>query len=236
MTHMSGCCGRGAAVCMVVFWISDAFAGETWVSTGVGGSGDTLYSYGGVTFAPGGSLNDEGLRTRLWGKAHRFNDGVKPSSNPATDVQISGTGAEAELGWQFVGPAWRSAVYAGGVWRDDAMRGSRLGMNLAAEASYELSARWRLIGDVKYTFRFDEVWAQLRPEFEYDDGLYLGLVSSASKGPGYSIVRGGASLGGLSYAVPWMGDVYVSIEAGAEYNITMKNNGPYAALHIGFAY
>ena len=76
----------------------------------------------------------------------------------------------------------------------------------------------------------------MRPEIKFDDGLYFGLVSSASRGPGYSIVRGGASLGGLSYAVPWMGDVYLSVESGIEYNITTKNSGPFAALHIGFAY
>ena len=99
-----------------------------------------------------------------------------------------------------------------------------------------MNARWRAIAEVKYTAGLNELWAQVRPEFKLDDGLYVGVVSSASKGRGYSIVRGGGSVGGLSYAVPWMGDVYVSVEAGLEYNITTKNSGPFGALHVGFAY
>lgn len=68
MTDMYGCCGRYAVVCVLLSWISEASAGEAWVSAGVGGSGDALYSYSGLTIAPKGSLNAAGLRARLWGK------------------------------------------------------------------------------------------------------------------------------------------------------------------------
>lgn len=108
--------------------------------------------------------------------------------------------------------------------------------SLTTEASYELSPRWRLIGDAKYIFRVGELWAQVRPELKYNDELYLGLVSSLSKGPGFSSARAGASFSGFSYAVPWMGDVYIAAEVGLEYNITTKNSGAFGALHVGFAY
>ncbi|NNF76560.1 MAG: cellulose biosynthesis protein BcsS, partial [Rhizobiales bacterium] len=191
------------------------------------------YSYAGVTIAPTGTLSAQGLRTRGWVKALRFNDRAEGG---LMDAEIHAVGAEAEVGWQFVGPEWRFALYFGGAWRDEADRGNRFGVALAAEGAIEISGRWRAIADVKYTARFNELWAQLRPEFKVDDGLYVGVVSSASKGRGFSIVRGGASVGGFSYAVPWLGDVYVSVEAGMEYNITTKNNGPFGALHVGFAY
>lgn len=229
---------RWCALCLCFAAISsfEALAGETWVSAGGGGSADTFYSYGGVTIAPAGTLAEEGWRARGWAKALRFNDGAERASSPSMAAEIHGVGAEAELGWQFVGTEWRLALYGGGAWRDEADRGDRLGATLAAEGSYELSGRWRAIADVKYTVGFDELWAQLRPEFRFDDGLYVGLLSSASKGRGFSIIRGGASVGGFSYAVPWMGDVYVSVEAGMEYSMTTKSTGPFGALHIGFAY
>ncbi|MCP5081550.1 MAG: cellulose biosynthesis protein BcsS [Alphaproteobacteria bacterium] len=250
MARMSGGCGRSAAAAKLGRWCAlglcfaaissfEALAGETWVSAGAGGSADTLYSYGGVTIAPAGTLAEEGWRARGWAKALRINDGVESvsSASMATEItEIHGVGAEAEVGWQFVGPEWRFAVYGGGAWRNEADRGDRLGVTLAAEGSYELNPRWRAIADVKYTVGFDELWAQLRPEFKFDDGLYVGLLSSASKGRGFSILRGGASVGGFSYAVPWMGDVYVSVEAGMEYNMTTKITGPFGALHVGFAY
>ena len=227
--------GRRFALCLCFAAISsaNAVAGETWVSAGGGGSADTLYSYGGVTIAPAGTLTNEGLRLRGWAKALRVNDRAKSA---LMDGEIQALGAEAEAGWQFVGSDWRFALFGGGVWRDEAGRGNRFGAGLAAQGSYELSGRWRAIADVKYTAGFNELWAQVRPEFKVHDGLYVGALTSASKGRGYTIFRGGASLGGLSYAVPWMGDVYVSVEAGVEYNITTKNNGPFGAVHIGFAY
>ncbi len=214
---------------------SPALASEIWVSAGAGGSADALYSYGGATLAPYGTLNDPGWRARAWGKALQSNNGAGPAG-AGLGAQTPGVGVEAELGRQFVGSQWRFALYAGAAWRNEEGARSRLGATLAVDASYQLAPRWRVIADAKYTAGLDEIWAQLRPEFKFSDTLYIGLVSSLSDGRGFSNVRAGASLGGLSYAVPWMGDVYLSVEGGVEYNVTTKNAGPFAALHLGFAY
>ncbi len=246
MARTSTCCGRFASaaklgricagwLCFFALSTFEVRVGETWVSAGVGGSAYALYSYGGVTVAPAGTLAGEGWRGRFWAKALRLDEVVEgASSSMIPDAE--GIGAEAELGWQFVGPEWRLALYGGAAWRDEVEGGDRFGATVLAKGSYELSPSWRAIAEVKYTIGFDELWAQVRPEFKFDDGLYLGLISSTSEGRGYSILRGGASVGGLSYALPWMGDIYVSLEAGLEFNITTKKEGPFGALHIGFAY
>ena len=82
----------------------------------------------------------------------------------------------------------------------------------------------------------DEAWAQLRPEFKLDEGLYVGLSAAGNQGPDHKLVQSAVSLGGFSHAMPWMGDVYVSMEAGAQYNVVTKNITPFGALHLGFAY
>ncbi len=230
--------GHLGALVLVWGWVlgSPALASEIWVSAGAGGSAEAHYSYGGVTFAPYGTLNDPGWRARVWGKALQDNNGGMQPAGAALGSETPGVRAEVELGWQFVSPQWRYALYAGAAWRNERTGGSRFGATLAAEASYQMAPRWRLIADAKYTAGFNEVWAQLRPEFKLNDTLYLGLISSFSQGRNYLNVRTGASLGGLSYAVPWMGDVYLSVEGGVQYNITTKNNSPFAAVHIGFAY
>ncbi len=230
--------GHLCALTLIWGWLqaSPSLASEIWVSAGAGGSADALYSYGGVAFSPYGALNDPGWRARVWGKALQDNNGGNQPAGAALGSETPGTSAEAELGWQFVGPQWRFALYAGAAWRNEDAHGSRFGATLAVEASYQMAPRWRLIADAKYTAGFDELWAQLRPEFKFSDTLYLGLISSFSQGRNYLNVRTGASLGGLSYAVPWMGDIYLSVEGGMEYSITTKNIEPFAAVHIGFPY
>ncbi len=226
MARFGVSCG---AICAAAIWGLyglEARAGEAWVSAGAGGGGEAFHSYGGVTWAPFGSLNAEGLRARGWGKALKLN----------RQGEIGGTGAEGELGWQFVGPAWRFAAFAGAAWRDEAGTGTQLGANLVAQGSYEISSRWRVIAEGKYTIGLDEAWAQVRPEVKLGEALYVGLSAAGNQGPDYKLVQSAVSLGGFSYAMPWMGDVYFSMEAGVQYNVATKNMTPYGVLHLGFAY
>ena len=226
---MARFCVSCSGVCAAAVWVLfslDARAGEAWVSAGAGGGGEAFHSYGGITWAPFGSLNAQGLRARIWGKALKLDQ----------RGEIGGAGAEAELGWQFAGPAWRFAAFAGAAWRDEPGSKKRFGANAAVQASYEITSRWRLIADGKYTAGLDEAWAQVRPEFRLDEALYVGLSAAGTKGPNYELVQSAVSLGGFSYAMPWAGDVYFSVEAGLQYNVTTKNMAPFGALHLGFAY
>lgn len=216
-------------MCAAAVWgllVPEAGAGDAWVSAGAGGGGEALYSYTGVTLAPFGSLGAEGFRARVWGKALKVDQ----------QGDIEGIGAEAELGWQFVRPDWRLAAFAGAFWRDQPGTGKLHGSSLAAEASYEISSRWRLIADGKYAFGLDEAWVQIRPEVKLGETLYVGLSAAGNKGRGYQLIQSAVSLGGLSYAMPWMGDVYFSAEIGAQYNVVTKNITPLGALNLGFAY
>ena len=225
---------RCSAVCAAAIWVlcaletgpSEARAGEAWVSAGAGGGGEAFHSYGGITWAPFGSLEAEGLRVRLWGKALKLDQ----------RGEIGGTGVEAEFGWQFAGPAWRLAAFAGAAWRDEPGTAKQFGANVAAELRYELTDRWRLMAEGKYTVRLDEAWMQVRPEFKLTEALYVGLSAAGNKGPNYKLIQSAVSLGGLSASMPWIGDAYVSVEAGIQYNVTTKNMTPFGALHLGFAY
>lgn len=226
MARFGVSCGAACAAAILGLSALEARAGEAWVSAGAGGGREAFHSYGGITWAPFGSLDAAGLRARAWGKAFKLDQ----------RGQIGGAGAEAELGWQFVGPAWRFAAFAGAAWRNEPGTDSKLGANMAAQASYAITSRWRFIADGKYTVGLDEAWAQVRPEFKLTEALYVGLSAAGSKGPNYKLVQSAVTLSGFSYAMPWMGDVYVSVEAGLQYNVTTKNATPFGALHLGFAY
>lgn len=225
--------------CVVVFCLSAtprALAGEIWVSTGVGGSRESLYSYAGVTLTPMGTLQEAGWRARLWGKGLRFNDGIETSNTASSATEIHGIGADAELGWQFVSPDLRAALYAGGVWRDEAQRGERFGASLALDAQFQMTNRWRILAAGKYTFGFDETWGHVKSEFRFGENLSAGLLTSTNRGRGYSIVRAGGSLGGFNFDMPLVGRAFISVDAGIEYNATTKNSSPFGALHLGFPY
>ncbi|MEM1198425.1 MAG: cellulose biosynthesis protein BcsS [Pseudomonadota bacterium] len=226
MARFGVSCGAPCAAAIWILCALEARAGEAWVSAGAGGGAEAFHSYGGITWAPVGSLDTEGLRARAWGKALKLDQ----------RGEVGGTGAEVELGWQFIGPAWRFAAFAGAAWRDEPGTNKQLGASLVAEGSYEITSRWRFIADGKYTIGLDEAWAQVRPEFKLTEALYVGVSAAGNKGPNYKLFQSAVSLGGFSYAMPWMGDVYVSVEAGAQYNVTTKNIAPFGALHLGFAY
>ena len=63
---------RIVALGALVLASADARAGDIWVSSGAGGSGDGFHTYGGATYAPFGQLDESGLRVRVWSKAFRF--------------------------------------------------------------------------------------------------------------------------------------------------------------------
>lgn len=228
--------GRCGVLVICASPVFEAIAAETWVSAGVGGSDETLYTYIGATLAPMGTLDQAGLRGRLWGKGLRFNDGVEGANTSSVVAEIHGYGMDAELGWQFVGPEWRAALYAGGVWRVEAARKERFGASLGADINLRLSERWRVLAGGKHTFGLKETWVHMKPEFRFGDSLSAGLVASANKGQGYSLVRGAGSLSGLRVQLPWVGKTFISLEVGLEYNVTTKNSSPFGGLHMGFAY
>ncbi|MEM7428394.1 MAG: cellulose biosynthesis protein BcsS [Pseudomonadota bacterium] len=105
---------------MIAFLVmcSSAQAGEVWVSSGVGGSSETLHTYSGATYAPFGKLDESGWRVRAWAKAFRFiyQRAVAPGRN--AKITANGLGLEAETGWNFAGQNWDVLGLIGIVWRD----------------------------------------------------------------------------------------------------------------------
>ncbi len=222
-----------------------AQAGEGWTSIGLGASMNSLYSYGGTTYAPFGTLDESGLRIKLFSKTFRFEYQKKVAPGTSVDINVLGLEAEAVVGWQFTDDKWRIAALAGLVWREhelfpedpqSGLPGQKLGASASLEGTYAFNETWQLSGDARYVFLFDEAWGQIRPEFVFDSGTRLGLVGSTSHGEEYMIARAGAMIGGLRYTLPFAGDVYFLMEAGYEYNFDSRKHSPFGTFHIGFAY
>ena len=256
MAWSSAKCGRYTAarlfllaallgLCACWFSSFSARAGDTWVSLGSGAGAEGFYGYGGATYAPFGGLGEEGLRARLWSKTYRYSYGRAVSPSRTAKIDVTGVGLEAEVGWQFSGADWRLAAYAGGAWRDHELSrpdpaasppDGGFGPSFAMNGSYQLGEHWRVSADARYTAGFNELWVQVRPEFGSTGAMKLGLASSFSRGDDYLIVRAGGSIANLRYKPPTMDDLYLSAEAGFEVNVDTNKSGPYAAIHVGFAY
>ncbi|MEM7425966.1 MAG: cellulose biosynthesis protein BcsS, partial [Pseudomonadota bacterium] len=112
----------------------------------------------------------------------------------------------------------------------------RVGASAALAGSYGIDQNWRISASARYVTGFNEVWAQVKPEFQMNNGLRLGITASGSVGDDYEIVRSSLTAGNYSHDFRWLGEVYFSAEAGFEYNIDTGDSGPFGGLHIGFRY
>lgn len=179
-----------------------------------------VYGYVGLVaaipaFGNAGSLDQDGLLVRLWGFGQYFDY----SRNTISDVDVTGGGAEAGLGYQIVRPWFRIAGYVSYAFRsfhlDPDDPGSNLrrkhGVRLQLEAQADFNSHVGVEGAIAYAANFNDYWGRARPYYRLDGQLRLGPEFTAFGGSEYDRQRYGAFLSGLK-----LGAAELSFAAGGD--------------------
>lgn len=145
---------------------ADWMGGGVEVFAGVDGSDSAMFSYGGLTLAPGG-LNSNGLRVRFYAGSGNYTyttatgtpDGLVSVHRNADILQ-----AEALIGWQVSAGAITAKLFGGIAYEEQAispddpentLAGERFGAKLALETWLNL-ARWAWLSvDASYATSLD---------------------------------------------------------------------------------
>ena len=133
---------------------ASAIADDLWISTGVGLSGEGFHTYGGVSYAPFGHLDEDGWRVRALSKAFQFTYDTTTIKGNKAKITARGLGLEGETGWYLRGQNWDVLGLIGIVWRDHdlfppdpaaILARPKLGASATVETRYDLDERWRAV-------------------------------------------------------------------------------------------
>jgi hypothetical protein len=245
--------GRSAALSgavALVAWLlgsgtHHAWGGEGYALTGLGGSRDGLHGYGGLIYAPHGSLSETGLLSRAWAKSFEFTYRRDLPDSPGTRINAFGYGFQVDAGWQIAGPWGRAGLFPGIAWRAHELKppdpGSRLnkarfGLSVSADGEWRFSDRFGIMANASYLTEFDDYWAQARPYLHLGDGWKIGLDVAGYGGPDYARVRAGAFTSGYELPLKAFGRLFVGAEAGVQSDIDTRRLSPFAGMNIGLLF
>lgn len=221
-----------------------ALAASKWMMGGIGASGiDSYHAYYGMAYAPLGQLHETGPLLRGWAKSYYFSYSTELAPYWRDKVMVTGYGVEAEAGWQQAGKSWRAAAFAGVAWRhfhfmphdaNNPLLNRSFGAKFAVDGDFDVTPKLKISANAKYITGFDESWIQAKVSRPFDFGFSLGLTAASNRGKNYNNARFGSLLSGYKMHVPVIGELYLSGEVGAEWDLRARKVGPYASVHWGF--
>lgn len=195
---------------------------ETWVGAEATAAWWSFYS--GVTFAPFGSITEDGWRARVTGGTGRYRyAGNRTYDGIPEHVAFRGTSAFADalIGYQWtLGPVIVKAfagIAADGhtidpVDPDNGVQGLAYGPKLALDVWWSLSPRWWSALDASWTSAHDQYGARVRLGYrlwpELSVGIEAGALGNASYHAGKvgALVRYELSAGEISLSAGVTGD------------------------------
>lgn len=175
---------------------------ETWVGAEATAAWWSFYS--GVTFAPFGSIAEDGWRARVTGGYGRYRySGNRTYEGRPEHVAFRGTSsfADALVGYQWtLGPVILKA-FAGAAADahtidpfdpDSDVQGLAWGPKLALDAWWSISPRWWSALDASWTSAHDQYGARLRLGYRIWPELSVGIEAGALGNSGYHAGKLGA--------------------------------------------
>lgn len=225
-------------------------ASERYALTGIGGGRDTLYSYQGIIYAFDGGLSDAGRIARIWTKTAHFTYQTDLPEQPATKIEVFGTGLEVEFGWQWSMDDVRFAAMGGLVWRDHTMLpidpGSDLerdhfGFTGAFDGEWRVAKGFGVMANANYAFGLKQHWLQFKPYLALKDGLRVGPEIAFAGAKNYRYARLGFYASGYQLPIdklPWTfsGRAYLGSELGLQVDLDEHRAIPYAGLNVGYLF
>jgi len=167
--------------------VADDWIGSADSFAGIDATRSTLFSYGGFTFAPGPSLDGDGLRLRVYAGAGNYRYTAREEVRPGVIVdkrrQVDVTQAEALIGWQFSAGVMTAKLFAGIAYEDhaitpgdlsNAIAGSHFGAKAALETWFDLSNWAWLSADGAYATTTAAYSGRLKLGLRPFDWLSLG--------------------------------------------------------------
>ncbi|MCW5770725.1 MAG: cellulose biosynthesis protein BcsS [Rhodospirillaceae bacterium] len=198
-----------------------AAAQEAMLLTGIDATTNAnIYGYVGAlaplpAFGNPGSLDQDGFLLRVWG----FGQGFDYSRKSLSEVDATGGGFDAGIGYQIVRPNYRVAGYVSYAFRsfhlspDDP--GSELrrhhGVRLQLETQADFNSHVGIEAIAAYAVNFNDYWGRVRPYYRLDGALRAGPEFTLFGGREYDRQRYGGFLSGLK-----LGPAELSLAAGGE--------------------
>ncbi len=221
--------------------VPQAQADGGYLSMGVGGGQEDMWSWQSVSWAPFSSIDETGFLVRA---AIRTETKTYVTELPGRkDVRIwaQGVGADGEVGWQYVDDWGSITAWAGIAWRDyfllpgdpnSKLATNELGAKVSINGHYRLDPDWGVFGYGEYLAGFEEWFVEARPYYQLDIGLKLGPEFSLSGGEDYLHARGGIFVTGYELNVPWVGQFWLGGSAGALFDTDTSEITPYASINM----
>lgn len=197
---------RGAVLPLAALTVpasADPAEPRTEMFTGFEATDNYASGYVGGGYALGKGLYAPGWRLRAVGAYGRYHyDGTLFDGSDFIGTTFNGQVgfAAALVGYQFR-PGAVTAKFFAGIEAEDqqieprdpnnSVQGTEIGLRLATEAWYDISARWFLSADASYGTAFQQYWSLARIGFRVRPKLSLGLEGGALGNQEYDAGRGG---------------------------------------------
>ncbi|MGI9482986.1 MAG: cellulose biosynthesis protein BcsS [Hyphomicrobiales bacterium] len=222
-----------------------AQADSVWNSSGFGGTGiDAFNTYNSIAYSPFRQLHEPGPIVRGTAKNYFFKYDIGIAENVVAENHVTGIGIEFEAGWQFVRENWRASVFGGAAWRKftypfedpgNKFLNKKWAATFAAEGDYAVNEWVSLSANVQVWAGFDELWLEAKAFTPLWFGPSAGLSVAHGRGASYSQLRAGSIISGWQFYVPYAGLVFLTAEAGVQWELKDKKASPYAGIHTGIA-
>ncbi len=212
-----------------------------FLSMGVGGGPEDLWTWQSVSWAPWSGIDETGLVLRAAVRGENKSYVTELPGRPDARIWAQGIGADAEAGWQYVADWGRISALAGVAWRDymlspsdpnSSLASNDFGARFTLEGQYTFAQGLGAFGYGEYITGFDQWFVQVRPYMELESGLKIGPEFSLGGGEDYLHTRAGLFVTGYEVELPWVGLFWLGASAGARIDAETAEVAPYAGVHF----